>query len=78
MTQKKYNRYLRRTSIVMWIGIFMLYAAIFGPLLPKIVAWPLWAKIVLGVSMLVVPIALQITLIYRYDAKMQSANKKSR
>lgn len=76
MAKKKNTKKIGQTSIIMWIGIMMFYAALIGPLIPKIIDWPVWAKIVLGVSMLALPLAGQLALIYRHDAKNQNKNKK--
>lgn len=78
MAEKKRSQQLTSTSIIMWVGVFMLYAAIFAPLIPKIIAWPLWAKIVTGLSMLVFPLAAQIVLIYRYDKRQEDTKQGKR
>lgn len=58
-----------QTSIIFWLGVMMFYAALFGPLIPKIVNWPLWVQITVGVVALALPVAGQIILIYKNRQK---------
>lgn len=63
MAKKKRQNPLLRKSIIFWIVVFVLYAAILTPFAPKIASWPKWGGTLLLVLLIAVPVIIQIIFI---------------
>lgn len=60
---KQRNKIIR-ISVIFWIVVFIVYAAIFGPLIKDINSWPDWVKILTLVLVIVLPVTGQGLIIY--------------
>ncbi len=74
---KQRNKIIR-TSVIFWIVVFIIYAAIFGPLINNVGGWPDWVKILTLVLVILLPLAGQGLIIYTelVRNKSQNQNKK--
>jgi len=70
--QKRRARLLR-SSIMFWISVFVLYAAIFAPLLPSVSSWLTWVKIIVTLLVILLPVGGQIAIIYTYKMRDKKA-----
>lgn len=71
----KERKQLITTSVIFWIVVFMIYAAIFGPLIKDVKTWLLWVKIVVLVLVILLPLVGQGLLIYNHHVKKTTVKK---
>lgn len=69
MAKKKKISKTTRASIIFWIIVFVLYAAILGPLIPRIKEWPLWIRVILIMFLVVLPTLGQVAIIDSHQEK---------
>ena len=71
----KERKQLITTVLFFWIVVFMIYAAIFGPLIKDVKTWLLWVKIVVLVLVILLPLVGQGLLIYNHHVKKTTVKK---
>lgn len=67
---------LIRTSVIFWIGVFILYAAIFGPLIKDVPIWRMWLKILILVLVILLPLIGQGAIIFNQLKKNKNPKKR--
>lgn len=67
---------LIRTSVIFWIVVFILYAAIFGPFIKDIGTWRTWIKILILVLAILLPLVGQVAIIYTQLAANKNPKKR--
>ncbi len=72
----KEKRKLIRISIIFWIVVFLIYAAVFGPLIKDVRTWPNWVQIMTLVLVIILPLAGQWLIIYQDFVRNKQQQKK--